>query len=172
MSVITMRTHYFVHGIGLVPRVKSLNRHAGWECWRIIPTNDNNHYSEHFYDCDYGGAAGSYKAAMRKIRKISDIVKPKTRTILMERSDKRVPLGMPGMILVTRKSMRKVNYYFRITNPLTGSYDEILIGDEVKVMAHWDIAISRARALRRSILYRKRQRAKLDKVDEQYVMSL
>ena len=172
MSVITMRTHYFIHGIGLVPRVKSLNRHAGWECWRVTPTNDNDHYTEQFYDRDYGGAAGAYKAAMRKIRKISDIVKPKTKTILMERSDKRVPLGMPGLILVTRKSMRKVHYYFRVTNPLTGSYDEILIGDEVKVMDHWEIAISRARALRSSILYRKRMRAKLDRDDEQYVMSL
>lgn len=172
MSVIAMSTHYFIHGIGLVPRVKSLNRHAGWECWRVTPTNDNGHYSEYFYDCDYGGAAGSYKAAMRKIRKISEIMKPNTKTIVMERKDKRVPLGMPGLILVTRKSLSTVKYYFRVTNPLTGDYDEILIGDEVKVMAHWDIAISRARALRRNILYRKRQRAKLDKDDEQYVMSL
>lgn len=172
MSVISMRTHYFIHGIGLVPRVKSLNRHEGWSCWRVTPTNDNDHYSECFFDADYGSAAEGYKAAMRTIRKISEIMKPKTRTIVMERKDKRVPLGMPGLILVSRKSLSTVKYYFRITNPLTGTYDEILIGDEVKVMAHWDIAISRARALRRSILYRKRQRAKLDKIDEQYVMSL
>ena len=172
MSVISMRTHYFIDGLGLVPRVKSLNRYQGRECWRITPTNDNEHYSECFFDSDYGSAAEGYKAAMRTIKKISAIMKPKFRTIVMERKDKRVPLGMPGLILVTRKSLHTVKYYFRVTNPLTGDYDEILIGDEVKVMAHWDIAISRAKTLRRSILYRKRKRAKLDKGDEQYVMSL
>lgn len=172
MFVISLRTHYFIHGIGLVPRVKSLNRHEGWSCWRVTPTNDNGHYSECFFDADYGSAAKAYKAAMRTIRKISVIMKPNTKTIVMERKDKHVPLGMPGLILVSRKSLGTVKYYFRVTNPLTGTHDEILIGDEVKVMAHWDIVISRAKALRQSILYRKRQRARLDKVDEQYVMSL
>lgn len=171
MSLLFLKNHYFIDGLGLVPRVKSLTRDTVNKRWRINGTNDNEGFWMYFPDSIYGTVASGYKAAVKMIRKISEILKPKTQTVIKEKSTKRVPLNCPGVMLRSERSNRTTNFYFYVHDPVNRVFESIKIGNELDVMDNWDSALRAARAVRYSFLCKKKKKAQLDPKDKDIVLS-
>lgn len=172
MSVLILKNYFFIDGLGLVPKIKSVSRENRAKRWIISPTNDNGHTHVHFSDRVYGSAAASYKEAIKTARKISEVLKPFTRTVVKERSDKQVPLDCPGVTLRSKRSSRRTVFFFVVSNPINYDTDYIKIGDELNVMDNWDRALREAKGVRSYLSHKKRKKAKLEKEDHDLVMSL
>lgn len=172
MSVLILTNAYFVDGLGLVPRMKGFWRDVKRRRWMIGRNNDTNGERYYFVDADYGDAARSCKAAIRKLKSIAPIVRPGTRTIVRERSDKKHPLNEPGVILREVVSRRHTWYAFVVSNPVEAKTEYFPIGTGDDLDEKWTPTLVKASTRRAVIIGRKMKKARLDKPDREVVESI
>lgn len=172
MNVITLKNGFYVKGYGLLPKIKSLSRNNERCYWYMNRTNDNGKSHRSFFDNVYGSTYESYKEAVRTIKRLSLLARSNTHTPVAEHKDKLVPLGVTGISLVKQKLTNGVSYYFSVNDPATSGRRNIYIGTESTIMANWNDAFKKARAIRFSNLTKKQRNADLPVFDKLWLESL
>ena len=172
MNVITLKNGFYVKGYGLLPKIKSLSRDNNRCYWSMNGTNDNGKNRKVFYDATYGSAYDSYKEAVRTIKGLSLLSKPSNNTVIVERKDKLVPLGITGISLFKQKLLSGASYYFIVNDPVTRSKKKIYIGSDSTIMNNWTDAFLKAKAIRYSNLTKKQRNADLPVFDKLWLESL
>ena len=172
MNVITLDKGFYVKGHGLLPKIKSLSRDNNRCYWSVNGTNDNGKYRKVFCDATYGSAYNSYKEAVRTIRGLSFLSKPSNNTVIVERKNKLVPLGITGISLFKQKLLSGASYYFIVNDPVTRSKKKIYIGSDSTIMNNWTDAFLKAKAIRYSNLTKKQRNADLPVFDKLWLESI
>lgn len=172
MNVITLKRGFYLKGYGLLPKIKSLSRDNNRCYWSMNGTNDNGKSRKVFHDGTYGSAYNSYKEAVRTIKGLSVLSKPSNNTVIVERKDKLVPLGITGISLFKQKLLSGASYYFIVNDPVTRSKKRIYIGSDSTIMNNWIDAFLKAKAIRYSNLTKKQRNADLPVFDKLWLESL
>ena len=172
MNVITLKNGFYVKGYGLLPKIKSLSRDNNRCYWSMNGTNDNGKSRKVFCDATYGSAYDSYKEAVRTIKGLSVLSKPSNNTVIVERKNKLVPLGITGISLFKQKLLSGASYYFIVNDPVTRSKKKIYIGSDSTIMNNWTDAFLKAKAIRYSNLTKKQRNADLPVFDKLWLESL
>lgn len=172
MNVITLKNGFYTEGHGLLPKIKSLSRDNNRCYWSVNGTNDNGKYRKVFCDATYGSAYNSYKEAVRTIRRLSFLSKPSNNTVIVERKNKLVPLGITGISLFKQKLLSGASYYFIVNDPVTRSKKKIYIGSDSTIMNNWTDAFLKAKAIRYSNLTKKQRNADLPVFDKLWLESI
>ena len=172
MNVITLKNGFYLKGYGLLPKIKSLSRDNNRCYWSMNGTNDNGKNRKVFYDGTYGSAYNSYKEAVRTIKGLSALSKPSNNTVIVERKNKLVPLGITGISLFKQKLLSGASYYFIVNDPVTRSKKKIYIGSDSTIMNNWTDAFLKAKAIRYSNLTKKQRNADLPVFDKLWLESL
>lgn len=163
MSVMVLQSGYVVDGLGLIPRIKGLYRDQTHrrERWLVRLNTAKGMVRAGFYDSAFGGAAWSYKAAVKFLYSHGELHRQGTRKTLKERRDKKNKTGVPG-VCVRVQHVGKLDYYCIVVTPLAEQPGKwIYAGNENTAKLYMRAALVLAKDLREQSVFNYRRNRRI-----------